>query len=58
MRNRLAYGEGWPFHHHHMHLSFNWWDQAATRNQMAIDSSSIGCGFRFPGDGPIEEYRP
>ena len=51
----LAYGDGWPFHHHHIHLSFKWWDQTETSNLMPIDSPLIGCGFRFPGDGPIKE---
>jgi hypothetical protein len=23
-QSRLAYGEGWPFHHHHLHFSWNW----------------------------------
>ena len=22
---RMAHGDGWPFHHHHIHLSLNWW---------------------------------
>ena len=22
--SRLAYGDGWPFHHHHLHFSWNW----------------------------------
>ena len=25
--DRLAYGEGWPFHHHHFHLSLKWLDE-------------------------------
>lgn len=24
--DRLAWGEGWPFHHHHMHVSLKWVD--------------------------------
>jgi hypothetical protein len=20
----MAYGDGWPFHHHHIHLSLDW----------------------------------
>ena len=55
LSNMLAYGEGWPFHHHHIHLSFKWWDQTEGSNLMPIDSPPIGCGFRFPGDGPIKE---
>jgi hypothetical protein len=54
LSNMLAYGEGWPFHHHHIHLSFKWWE-AETTQMMSVDSPPIGCGFRFPGDGPIRE---
>ena len=25
--DRLASGEGWPFHHHHMHVSLKWVDE-------------------------------
>lgn len=25
---RIAYGSGWPYHHHHIHLSLKWWGQA------------------------------
>lgn len=23
----VAYGSGWPYHHHHIHLSLKWWGQ-------------------------------
>lgn len=23
----MAYGSGWPYHHHHIHLSLKWWGQ-------------------------------
>ncbi|WP_437631923.1 hypothetical protein [Sorangium sp. So ce854] len=23
--DRMAYGSGWPYHHHHIHLSMDWW---------------------------------
>lgn len=26
--NGMAYGSGWPYHHHHIHLSFQWWTGA------------------------------
>ena len=54
LSNMLAYGDGWPFHHHHIHLSFKWWETEASK-MMSVDSPRIGCGFRFPGDGPIKE---
>lgn len=54
LSNILAYGEGWPFHHHHIHLSFKWWE-AGTGYMMSVQTPPIGCGFRFPGDGPIIE---
>lgn len=27
--SRIAYGSGWPYHHHHIHLSLKWWGQAS-----------------------------
>lgn len=23
--DKMAYGSGWPYHHHHIHLSMKWW---------------------------------
>ncbi len=57
----LAYGDGWPFHHHHMHVSMRWWSQDAspTNALMAHPEPPVGCGYRLPGDGvwprPIAE---
>ena len=48
-KNGLAYGDGWPFHHHHIHLSLKWWSQRH-------DEPPIGCGYRFKGDGSLEDY--
>ncbi len=25
LKSKMAYGDGWPFHHHHIHLSLQWW---------------------------------
>ena len=25
-KNQLAFGEGWPFQHHSIHVSFKWWE--------------------------------
>ena len=52
--NRLAYGDGWPYHHHHIHLSFKWWEQAEAKMLMPGDSPETGCGFRMPGDGLLQ----
>jgi len=49
----LAYGSGWPFHHHHIHLSFNWWSQGYFA---PITKPQVGCGFRMQGDGDLETY--
>jgi hypothetical protein len=58
LSNMFTYGDGWPFHHHHIHLSFKWWETGANE-LMSVDSPPIGCGFRFPGDGPIKNlYDP
>lgn len=54
--NRLAYGDGWPFHHHHLHMSMRWWsDDASMPNGLvaATPEPPVGCGFRLPGDGPL-----
>jgi len=24
-QSKLGFGEGWPFHHHHIHVSLQWW---------------------------------
>jgi len=45
----IAYGSGWPFHHHHIHVSFKWWSQGLTMTM----EPPVGCGFRMPGDGPM-----
>jgi hypothetical protein len=38
--SKLAFGDGWPFHHHHIHVSFNWWGQ-----QKPNLTPEAGCGF-------------
>jgi len=50
----MASGDGWPFHHHHMHVSMRWWgDDAPQPNGLvAHPEFPIGCGYRMPGDGP------
>jgi hypothetical protein len=54
LEQRVAYGEGWPFHHHHMHISFHWWfNKAGQRPQPAV-----GCGWRMPGDAPLVASDP
>jgi hypothetical protein len=55
LMSRLAYGEGWPFHHHHLHLSLRWWSQdAASPNGLVVQPEpEVGCGFRMPGDGEL-----
>lgn len=52
--NKLAYGDGWPFHHHHMHVSMRWWgsDAAQPNGLVAFPELPVGCGYRLPGDGP------
>jgi len=51
----MASGDGWPFHHHHMHVSLRWWgDDAPQPNGLVYrPEPPIGCGFRMPGDGPL-----
>lgn len=49
----MAYGEGWPFHHHHMHVSMKWWSQGVGNGYFVPKESPVGCGYRMPGDGPL-----
>jgi hypothetical protein len=49
--NGIAYGDGWPFHHHHIHVSFDWW-----YGRDAKPAGPIGCGFRMPGDPTWAQY--
>lgn len=46
---KIASGDGWPFHHHHIHLSMNWWTSAKP-GQGPVD----GCGFQMTR---VEESR-
>ncbi len=50
----MASGDGWPFHHHHMHVSMRWWgeDEPQPNGLVAFPELPVGCGFRMPGDGP------
>jgi hypothetical protein len=53
LTDRLAYGQGWPFHHHHMHLSMRWWNQdSPSFTQLVVaNEAPVGCGYRMIGDG-------
>ncbi len=50
-KGALAYGDGWPFHHHHIHVSLKWWSQ----RDHALEPP-IGCGYRMAGDGSWTDY--
>ncbi|WP_437620572.1 hypothetical protein [Sorangium sp. So ce1151] len=39
--DRMAYGEGWPYHHHHIHLSMSWWPRDAAGDQHASGASPL-----------------
>ncbi|KYG10291.1 hypothetical protein BE21_12885 [Sorangium cellulosum] len=41
--DRMAYGEGWPYHHHHIHLSMDWWPK-----RVAGDGGQAGASFAAP----------
>jgi hypothetical protein len=52
----MAYGDGWPFHHHHIHVSMRWWSQDAMMNNgllLPLPEPPVGCGYRMAGDGPL-----
>ena len=44
----LAYGDGWPFHHHHLHFSWDWEDGEVFRAQPADQQ----CGHLTPSAVP------
>lgn len=33
---RMASGDGWPYHHHHIHLSMNWWGSSDARQGFSL----------------------
>ncbi|MBI4508272.1 MAG: hypothetical protein HY698_01465 [Deltaproteobacteria bacterium] len=35
--SQMAHGDGWPFHHHHIHVSLEWWGGRSAHRD--------GCGF-------------
>lgn len=37
--DRMAYGAGWPYHHHHIHLSMDWWPRALTDGDASTHAS-------------------
>ncbi|MGK4002183.1 hypothetical protein WMF31_06130 [Sorangium sp. So ce1036] len=41
--DRMAYGAGWPYHHHHIHLSMDWWPRA-----LSDDGASPRASFAAP----------
>jgi hypothetical protein len=39
MKSYLAYGDGWPFHQHHLHFSWDWedgWFDSASNKGCAL----------------------
>ncbi|MCS6913812.1 MAG: hypothetical protein NZ890_11300 [Myxococcota bacterium] len=42
-RTKMAYGEGWPFHHHHIHVSMRWWTRPPA--VLPEPEPAEGCGF-------------
>ncbi|MCP4871241.1 MAG: hypothetical protein GY898_21235 [Proteobacteria bacterium] len=63
MDSKLAYGNGWPFHHHHLHFSWNWeggWsvDGEAIPNG-CLESASVVEAFRSKAPAlPLVEAFP
>ncbi|WP_437597906.1 hypothetical protein WMF28_34960 [Sorangium sp. So ce590] len=49
--DRMAYGDGWPYHHHHIHLSMDWWPRKVVGHGGAADASftSPPAIHRSPG---------
>ena len=38
----LAYGSGWPFHHHHLHFSWDWESGHELASSAAVDGCMVG----------------
>ncbi len=40
---KMAYGSGWPYHHHHIHISLTWWSDSTppTANGTSAPSSPL-----------------
>ncbi len=48
LRNVTAYGSGWPFHQHHMHLSWDWEDGHSGRSEDWLDAGCMVDGELDP----------
>jgi len=40
--DKLSYGDGWPYHHHHIHLSLRWWSQDGQAQGSPAGSARAG----------------
>ncbi len=38
--NKMAYGSGWPYHHHHIHLSMQWWSSSSVASPVGAAGPS------------------
>jgi hypothetical protein len=43
--SKMAYGQGWPYHHHHIHVSLQWWTSGKPGESSVEPAGSTGCGF-------------
>lgn len=46
----VAYGSGWPYHHHHIHVSLKWWGQASPPHA----GSEFQAPFLKPGSRKVD----
>jgi hypothetical protein len=59
-QSKMAYGSGWPFHHHHLHLSLNSGLQKPGFSDDGLGFEVQGCGFdlrNFPTPRTFFEIR-
>jgi hypothetical protein len=52
LKSFLAYGEGWPFHQHHLHFSWNW-----EKGWSAEDQEEAPCALPVTLDPPAKIRR-
>jgi hypothetical protein len=54
--DRMAYGEGWPYHHHHIHLSMQWWKKRSAAEYRGMSGALEPEGAPRSGEALGEQY--
>lgn len=54
--DRMAYGDGWPYHHHHIHLSMQWWKKRSAAEYRGMSGALGAEGAPRSGEALGEQY--